>query len=66
MSEFKQQLWSMEMLPKDILVDKIIRLELTIENIKEIAEACSFTDSSELLLNRIKQILEIISEVIDD
>ena len=30
--------------------------------IKEIAETCSFTDSSELLLNRIKQILQEINE----
>ena len=32
--------------------------------IKEIAEICSFTDSSELLLKRIKLILYEISEVI--
>jgi len=38
MSEFKQQLWSMDMLPKDILIGKIKRLEQALEEIKEIAE----------------------------
>ena len=39
-----------------------IKLKQTITEIKEITETCSFTDSIELLLNRIKQILQKISE----
>lgn len=41
----------------------INRYKQTLTEIKEIAEICSFTDSSELLLKRIKQILLEISEV---
>lgn len=40
------------------------QLKQTLVEIKEIAEICSFTDSSELLLKRIKLILQKISEVI--
>ena len=38
------------------------KLSKTLTEIKEIAESCSFTDSSELLLKRIKVILQKISE----
>ena len=65
MSEFKQQKWSMEMIPKDILIEKNKRLEQALEEIKEIAETCSFTDNTKLLLNRFEQILQKISEVIN-
>jgi hypothetical protein len=83
MSEFKQQLWSMDMLPKDILIDKIKRLKQILKEIKEIAKILApMTDEYENCLDRdrcfecdftedcsyfnIKQILEKISEVIDD
>ena len=38
-------------------------LKQALTEIKEIAETCSFTDNSELLLSRIEQILQLISEV---
>ena len=46
-------------------VDKckvVIKLKKCLREIKEIAETCSFTDDSELLLSRIEQILQKISE----
>lgn len=42
---------------------KLFRYKQTLAEIKEIAKTCSFTDSSELLLSRIEQILQLISEV---
>ena len=42
------------------------KLKETLTEIKEIAETCSFTDDSELLLSRIEHILEKISEVEDE
>ena len=70
MSEFKQQKWSMEMLPKDILIEKNKRLEQALEEIKEIAEknlnihSCAFTGCGYDLITN--QILQKISEVLDD
>ena len=37
-NEFKQQKWSLDMLPKDILIRKIKELEQALEEVKEIAE----------------------------
>ena len=42
---------------------QINKLATCIEEIKEIAENCSFTDNIQLLLNRFEQILQKISEV---
>ena len=47
----------------DVLYEMVKQYKQTLSEIKEIAETCSFTDSSELLLKRIKQILRKISEV---
>ena len=69
MSEFKQQKWSMEMIPKDMLIKKNKRLEQTLAEIKEIAEknlnihSCAFTGCGYDLITN--QILRKISEVID-
>ena len=43
-------------------VKKNTKLEQTLTEIKEIAETCSFTDNDELLLSRLEQILQKISE----
>ena len=45
---------------------KVKMLVKTLTEIKEIAEVCSFTDSNELLLSRLEQILQKISEVEDE
>ena len=70
MTEFKQQKWSMDMLPKDILINKIKKLEQALEEIREIAEknlnihSCAFTGCGYDLITN--QILQKISEVLDD
>ena len=46
----------------DVLYEMVKQYKQTLIEIKEITETCSFTDSSELLLNRIKQILQKIIE----
>lgn len=57
----------------DAIIEKVesdyVQLEnykQVLQEIKEIAEICSFADSSELLLKRIKQILREIKEVLKD
>ena len=45
-----------------LLIEKIEKFKQTLTEIKEIAEICSFTDSSELLLKRIKLIIREIGE----
>lgn len=80
--EFKQQKWSLDMLPKDILIKKNKRLEQALEEIKEIAkkqmEICSCKFDLDNYESRCrgcsskdariisKQILQKISEVLDD
>lgn len=70
MCEFKQQLWSINMIPNDILFEKNKRLEQALEKIKEIAANHQFPvceyDGFWILHGVKKQILEIVSEVIDD
>lgn len=70
MSEFKQQLWSMDMLPKDILIEKIKRLEQALEEIKEIVclELAYGTNEeyANFYMRQREAILQKISEVIDD
>lgn len=47
MCEFKQQVWSLDIIPKDILIDKNKRLEQNLKVIKELAEeyisTCDFS-----------------------
>ena len=70
MSEFKQQLWSINMIPNDILFEKNKRLEQALEEIKEIAEfsyrpyrVCGeYNDGCDVL----NEIIQKVSEVIDD
>ena len=65
MSEFKQQVWSMDMLPKDILIDKIRRLEQALEEIKEIAQYNVYTPHTDLCI-KLNWVMKKISEVMDD
>lgn len=64
--EFKQQLWTMEMLPKDILINKIKKLEQALEEIKEIDYELTNEEYTDFIEGKQKQILEKISEVLDD
>lgn len=82
MSDFKQQLWSINMIPNDILFEKNKRLEQALKEIKEIAEHCMKQDlctfcnyndkcykgfeDEALSYDVCKLILQKISEVIDD
>lgn len=50
----------------DRLINELDQLKQTLTEIKEVAEICSLSDSSELLLKRIKHILQEISEVISE
>ena len=61
MSEFKQQLWSMDMLPKDILINKIKKLEQALEEIKSL---CYEQDLNEDFFAC--EVLQKICEVMDD
>ena len=69
-NEFKQQKWSMDMIPKDILINKIKKLEQALEGIKEIAEKiedeCEYNCFASCAKMAKKQILQKISEVLDD
>ena len=65
MSEFKQQLWSMEMLPKDILINKIKELEQALEEIKKIADETLWNYPT-LDDVRVYQNLEKISRITED
>lgn len=51
---------------REFIGEQLDQLKQALAEIKEIAETCSFTDSSELLLCRIEQILQLINEVEDD
>lgn len=60
MTEFKQQKWSMEMLPKDILIKKIKELKQALEEVKSL---CYEQDLNEDFFAC--EVLQKISEVID-
>lgn len=51
---------------KETLLNRFLRLKQTLTEIKEIAETCSFTDNNKTLLSRVEQILQKISEVVDE